>query len=291
MSDDNERPGSGGRTPGSIGYVPPPKDDPLSSTGEPLTSEPTGHTDTPTPTGQEPIAHETGRRPEPVMSLPSPEPKPSTSKLETDQNVDVAALLARRQRAITTGQAPGAHVTPADVVPGGGHSGRSLQRSLPVAIYLEHDEGREATRTALLGVLAAFDIEVTQAWPEIRGSSFRSFLARTRRRMTSPEFRAHMAKLERALELQVVHKAQAEVDAAQGKAVAELITSLASTSNAMIQAGSLLVIKIEGEIIVRNLTQVELLHLERNPVLLRAPTAALHELQSLNAPTAELAQP
>ncbi len=119
----------------------------------------------------------------------------------------------------TSDQAAGDLVSPAEVLPGGGHSGRPLRRSLPVTIYLDNDKDRNATRKAL----------------------------------------------------QVVHKAQAEVDAAQGRAVAELITSLTSTPNAMIQAGSLLVIKIDGEIIVRNPTQAELLHLERNP---RPPACA-----------------
>jgi hypothetical protein len=236
-----------------------------------------------------------GHSPDPVAPAPPPAPprelELSDTKLEAFQDDAVAVLLARRQHAITTGQAPGDLVSPVEVLPGGGHFGRSLRRSLPVTIYLENDKDRQATRKALRRLLEAFDIEMAEAWPEIRGSSFRSFLARTRRRMTSPEFRAHLAKLERALELQVVHKAQAEVDAAQGRAVAELITSLTSTPNAMIQAGSLLVIKIDGEIIVRNLTQAELLHLERNPALLRAPTAALHELQSLNVPAAELTKP
>jgi hypothetical protein len=278
MSDDNERPGGGG-TPGSIGYVRPPQEDPVSATAPDTGSDPTGY----------PLT--SNMTPAPVAPEPPRELELSDTKLEDFQDAAVAVLLARRQRAITTGQAPGDLVSPAEVLPGGGHFGRSLRRSIPVAIYLENDKDRNATRKALRGLLEAFDIEVAEAWPQIRGSWFRSFRARTRRRMTSPEFRAHLAKLERALELQVVHKAQAEVDAAQGRAVAELITSLTSTPNAMIQAGSLLVIKIDGEIIVRNLTQAELLHLERNPALLRAPTAALHELQSLNAPAAELAKP
>jgi hypothetical protein len=51
----------------------------------------------------------------------------------------------------------------------------------------------------------------------------------------------------------------------------------------MIQVGSVLLMKIDGEVTVRNLTQLELLHLERNPALLRSPAAALYELQRLNA--------
>ena len=80
----------------------------------------------------------------------------------------------------------------------------------------------------------------------------------------------------------VLHKPQAEIDGQVGCAVAQLITALTSERNAIIQAGSILLIKVNGNITVRNLTQVEMAYLERNPTLLTAPAAMLDQLQQLN---------
>jgi hypothetical protein len=50
--------------------------------------------------------------------------------------------------------------------------------------------------------------------------------------------------------------------------------------------GSILLLKVEGALVVRELTQKELAHLERNPALFKEPTALLAALQraSCNAP-------
>jgi hypothetical protein len=99
---------------------------------------------------------------------------------------------------------------------------------------------------------------------------------------TSPEMKASLAKLERALELQSIHRIQAEVDAMQSTAVSQLLKALEGTPNAIVQIGSILLIKVGGVTSVRNLTQLELAHLERNPDLFRDPAAAFRELQRIN---------
>lgn len=58
-----------------------------------------------------------------------------------------------------------------------------------------------------------------------------------------------------------------------------MITALDKTRNAIIQIGSVLLVKVDDRLVVRNLTQVELAHWERNPALFRDPAAALDELQ------------
>lgn len=161
-----------------------------------------------------------------------------------------------------------------------GEATSSFLRSTPVSVYVDGDHAE--VEEALAGVLEAFGLEITDSFPPIRGSWYRAFVTRTKKAATAPEFTSRIAKLERALELQAIHRAQAEVDAAQGDAVAKLITALGKSPNAIIQIGSVLLIKVDGVPVVRNLTQIELGHLERNPALFRDPAAALHELQQVS---------
>jgi hypothetical protein len=181
----------------------------------------------------------------------------------------VAEALGRRQFG-TAGYHPGHEDGASD----------SFLRSTPVSVYVDGEHA--GVEEALADVLAAFGLEITDSFPPIRGSWYRAFVTRAKKAATAPEFTSRLAKLERALELQVIHRAQAEVDAAQGDAVAKLITALGKSPNAIIQIGSVLLIKVDGVPVVRNLTQIELGHLERNPALFRDPAAALHELQQVS---------
>ncbi|HEY3709107.1 MAG TPA: hypothetical protein VGL64_07020 [Amycolatopsis sp.] len=290
--------GDQGSNPASIGYVPPLSDEGLEPVHtdrvSPLQNEPVPDSGTGTTTSDDATVkgpmdgvpdEEPNRRHRELPVPPvSPRPRVSPQKLEADEAEVVARLLTRRQ-ALLTGETSALTIGHADVAPAMPVAAPStgFRRTLPVSLYLENAEDKLEVQGALLKVLEVFDIEVRDLWPEISGSSFRSFLARTRTGMRSPEFRTRLAQIERAVELQTLHKVQAEVDAAQGDVVAKLITALGSTPTAMIQIGSVLLMKINGEVIVRNLTQLELLHLERNPALLREPAEALHELQRLNS--------
>lgn len=99
--------------------------------------------------------------------------------------------------------------------------------------------------------------------------------------MTSTEMAERMEKVERGIELHLLHKKQAEIDSLQGEAVAKLLTALESTPTALIQIGSVLLIKIDGVPAVRNLTQQELIYLEQNPALLRNPAGIFEALQEV----------
>jgi hypothetical protein len=58
--------------------------------------------------------------------------------------------------------------------------------------------------------------------------------------------------------------------------------ALENTHNALIQIGSVLLIKVDGIPVVRNLSQRELAYMEQNPALFRDPAATLQELQKIN---------
>jgi hypothetical protein len=160
----------------------------------------------------------------------------------------------------------------------------SAHRPFAVAIYLAEDEGHQEVQEALNHLLTAFDFEVVDSSPPVHGSWYRDFVAVSRRALTSRELGERLHKVERSIELQVLHKHQAEIDSMQGDAVAKLLTALEHTPDALVQIGSVLLLKIDGVPAVRNLTQVELQHLEHNPKLLKSPATILEALQAVDEP-------
>jgi hypothetical protein len=90
------------------------------------------------------------------------------------------------------------------------------------------------------------------------------------------------AEARRAVELQVLDRFQAGIDGVTGDAVAKLITALDQTNGAVIQVGSVLLVKVDETIVVRQLTSREMTHWQHNPGLFKDPATALAELQRAN---------
>lgn len=151
---------------------------------------------------------------------------------------------------------------------------------LPVVVWLDSDRDKKAVQDALKSLVEVSGLEITFSGPEQVGSWFRRFGAGVRRGLSSAEAQIRFEKAERALELQVVGKRQAEVDSVQAEAVAKLLVALENTASALVQIGSILLIKVDGVPAVRNLTPRELRLLERNPSLLKDPAAILSALQN-----------
>ena len=160
---------------------------------------------------------------------------------------------------------------------------RRSPRKVPVVVYISNEQDAEAVEEAVGQVLESFGMEVVVRKDPVHGSWYRKLTARTKDAVSKPEFQDRLAKMERALDMQVLLRGQAQIDAAQGTTVAQLISSLNNTPNATIQIGSVLLIKIDGVLAIRNLTQVELAHLERHPDLLKSPTVILEELKVAGA--------
>lgn len=148
---------------------------------------------------------------------------------------------------------------------------------LPVSIYLDSARNASAVEHAVLDVLYTFGLTIEDAAPPVVGSWFRSMRAR-------PDAGRDVAdvlnRIERSIEMQALHKPQAEIDAAQADAVAKLITALGADPNAFVQIGSVLLVKVDGVVVVRNLTQRELVFLQRNSGLLVSPKAILEALET-----------
>ncbi|ONI90590.1 hypothetical protein ALI144C_02605 [Actinosynnema sp. ALI-1.44] len=155
---------------------------------------------------------------------------------------------------------------------------------MPTVTYLADGSHHKEVQAALEKLLDAFGFDVNSRGPHVLGSVFQKTQFRLRKALTSDQITERLLKIERGIELQLVGKAQADVDALQGDAVAKLLTALKDEPTALIQIGSLLLIKADGVPVVRNLTQEELRYLERNPRLLEQPASILRRLAEASQP-------
>jgi hypothetical protein len=108
----------------------------------------------------------------------------------------------------------------------------------------------------------------------------RRWFTRSREKLTSQEVTERLKKVEQAIELQYLGKPQSEITHATGTAAAELIAALETTSRAVLQLGSLLIVKTtdtsgRSAIFVRTLGLKELTAIETDPSLLARPEDVL----------------
>jgi CspA family cold shock protein len=156
----------------------------------------------------------------------------------------------------------------------------SAQAALPVSIYLASDANAGSVELALVELLELFDIDITASTPPIIGSWLRLSMARFRRWLTSDQSDEMIARIERAVQVRLLDQPQAEVDAKQAEAVARLMTALEHQESASIQVGSLFLIKVDGTLVVRNLSPVEMSFLAHRQSILATPGEILHALEA-----------
>ena len=138
---------------------------------------------------------------------------------------------------------------------------------------------------ALESMLVSVGFEVCDREKPILKSWFQRIRVAFKVAFRSPQAADALVVAQRALEIQVYGKHQAEIDSQQGASAAKVIESLASTERAVVQVGSLLVVKLRGDLMVFTLSQLELAHLERRS-LFKDPERILEELQQLKEPSA-----
>lgn len=151
--------------------------------------------------------------------------------------------------------------------------------AVPVSIYLEAGSGAVEVESAVRTVLDDNGMVVVETRNPVIGSWFRLLLGRTKKALTSEQMADLASRLERAIELQVLHKPQAEINSAELDGVAKLITALGQEQNACIQIGSVFLLKVDGNIVSRNVSQREMAFLERNSGLLGTPREVLAALE------------
>ncbi len=164
------------------------------------------------------------------------------------------------------------------------NSGSAVTQLLPVTVFLDTRSPNQVVTVAkaIRALLSDLSYDVFFEGSGEWGSWFGRIYARSKHAFTSEQAKDALVRAERALEMQALLLPQAQIDATQAGAAANLIAALSNTPNAIVQIGSVLVIKVEGTPIVRNLTQTELSYLEHNRQLYKSPKAALDELARLS---------
>ena len=164
------------------------------------------------------------------------------------------------------------------------HDKQPVPDEITMAVYLDTTNAQTTNdvlqAVELLRELSGYgpehDVEVRH------GSIFKRSRAAMRGLTTSREVRERLIKLERALELIVVDRKQAEFDSAEALAVQQLLESLRDVQRACIRVGSILVVKYvsgsEAVVLVRNLSQLEVRAMERYPEIQLKPEVAFSAL-------------
>ena len=162
-----------------------------------------------------------------------------------------------------------------------------IPRFIPMRVYLSDvpDEGVEGIVAAIGEFINAFGFEVTDAFPEVRGSWYKKWFAKTIEVASQPEVEKRLSKIERAVELRGLGLPQAEIDERQASAVSALINAIGPIPSAAIQSGSILLLKLtvdgQATIQVRTLSQREMIVLENHQDLLDSPKDILGKLAKL----------
>ena len=162
-----------------------------------------------------------------------------------------------------------------------------LRRFIPVRVYLSESDEADSGTKALKAILDSLDLSVSDAFPAETGSFWQRLFAKTNEVVTQPEIAERFQKLERAIEIQGLHQPQSQVDKNEAEAISVIISALDKVSSAAIQVGSIVIIKLpdpDGNscIQARALSQQELMHLEKNPHLLKEPNKILDQLAEFN---------
>jgi hypothetical protein len=170
-------------------------------------------------------------------------------------------------------------------------------RFVPVRAYIDQtpDGAIAAISAALSEVLSAYGFNVADEFPEIKGSWFKKWFAKSKEALSQPEVLERLEKIERAIEIKAIDRPQADVDEKQAGAIAKLIKAPDKVPNAAVQAGSVLVVKLttpKGPIIqARTLSQEEMVELENNQLLLQDPSEVLGKLTAACHSTRKVPQP
>ncbi|MER9414775.1 hypothetical protein NKI95_02120 [Mesorhizobium sp. M0306] len=173
----------------------------------------------------------------------------------------------------------------------------SLPRYFPIRIFLEESPSPavQGLRDEITKLLDAFGAEVADEFPPVIGSFFQTFTGRFKNALRSKEAKERYAKIEKALELQVLGKIQADINLKASEAFANVARALENSGNASIQIGSMIYEQVVDEsgrhVRSRELTLAEMIEIENRDKLKAAVTVdakfdfkQLPEVRELPAP-------
>ncbi|NRQ31273.1 hypothetical protein HII36_05400 [Nonomuraea sp. NN258] len=149
----------------------------------------------------------------------------------------------------------------------------NMARHVPLVLYIKHGD-HLAARQAMRDL--AEEYGSTEEFPPLEGSFFQRFRLWTQRRGAQELGDAMRRVAELPLEEQ-----QANVNSLNAEAVSKLITALDNTETAAGLVGSILVIKVNGAMNFRTLTNREIIYLGQHPGLIRDPASMQVALDAL----------
>ena len=154
----------------------------------------------------------------------------------------------------------------------------AFHRFIPVRAYLPEEMPNEVAsiNQALEALFNALNVSVSDDFPAETGSWFKRFFVRTNDLATQPEVAERLQKIERALDIKGLDTPQSLIDKNKAEAISTVLSSLEKVPSAVIQFGSLVIIKFpdsqsDPRVLVRTLSQQELIILEKNPHPLKNP--------------------
>jgi hypothetical protein len=159
--------------------------------------------------------------------------------------------------------------------------GRPFEKShapIFISIYLDDAEDYVKVRRAIVDFIQAHGAEIVHVSPPVYGSVFQRLAARFRRSASRVED-SYLSEL-------IKHRAEAEISldsdarrtATLTQGLAPIIHSLQNTENAVIRLGAALIVKIDGSVVVQQLTVWQQRRLEVRPNLFKDPRSLLDEL-------------
>jgi hypothetical protein len=159
-----------------------------------------------------------------------------------------------------------------------------MKRNIPVRIYLPEGISTSAIGNALINSifesLSEFGIEKSTELPAETGSWWKQVWGRTKEALSQEEVAQRLEKLEHAASLKLIDKPQADITKSDADAASKMIKSLEHIPSACVQIGNLLIIKRtprkgDPQLIVRTLTALELIALEKNKAILKSPNKVI----------------
>jgi phage baseplate assembly protein W len=151
--------------------------------------------------------------------------------------------------------------------------------TLPVTIYLSdettHEQVEEAVENLLLTAGGSIDHRDD---PEF-GSWFRRMRAKIGTAARSPVVREAAALAAHATESRFVLAQDATITATMMENLGPVISALQPTTDAVIRVGALLIVKVNGAVVVHQLTATQQLRLDHRPQLAASPHKILAALE------------
>ncbi|MEV4186008.1 hypothetical protein AB0J28_31745 [Streptosporangium canum] len=142
-------------------------------------------------------------------------------------------------------------------------------------VYLDDESQYRQVRTALAEALDAFGLQVDSASLIIRGSIWQAFLTALKRQTAEDRLEQGGDAFTAGAKARWYGEPQSQITKAQGEAIAALLTTLENTQNALLAFSNILIVKIDGVPLVRELTPEQVDHLQKNPRLYTDPRLAL----------------